>query len=84
MCGQHTCQVAGHPRGGGGGGSPLFTPLEGGDFVNSKFAIYFHQLGRLITIKLMIKPLFIFNQQYSITCLNRNLTNPDTCLNRLC
>ena len=56
----HTCQTAGLPR----GGTPPFTPLEGrGDFVNSQFASYFHHIGRFMTIKSLIKPLFIFNQQ---------------------
>ena len=35
----------------GWGGISPFTPLEGGDLVNPKFATYFHQLGQLITIK---------------------------------
>ena len=53
-------------KGGGGGereSPPPFTPLKGEDFVNSKIASYFHQLGRFIAIKMLIKPLFIFNQQ---------------------
>ena len=32
--------------------------------MNPKFATYFHQSGQLITIKMLIKPLFIFNEQY--------------------
>ena len=55
----HTCQTAGLPR---GGGTPPFTALEGGDFGNSQFASHFHHIGRFMTIKRLIKPLFIFNQ----------------------
>ena len=51
----------------GGGGTPPFTPLDGGgggvEFVNSQFASYFHHIGRFMTIKRLTKPLFIFNQQ---------------------
>ena len=54
----HTCQTAGLPR----GDSP-FHSSRGGDFVNSQFASYFHHIGRLMAIKRLIKPLFIFNQQ---------------------
>ena len=44
------------------GNSP-FHSSWGGDFVNSQFALYFHHIGRFMTIKRLIKPLFIFNQQ---------------------
>ena len=37
-----------------------------------------------INKKLYITEKSAQNWQYSLTCLNRNLTNPDTCLNRLC
>ena len=35
----------------------------GGDFVHFQFASYVHHIGRFMTIKRLIKPLFIFNQQ---------------------
>ena len=55
----HTCQTAGLPR---GGGLPL-SLLSVGDFVNSQFASYFHHIGRFMTMKRLIKPSFIFDQQ---------------------
>ena len=45
-----------------GGNSP-FHSSRGGDFVNPQFASYFH-ISRFMTIERLIKPLFIFNQQY--------------------
>ena len=47
-----------------------FTPLMGGDFVNSKFATYFHHLDRLITVKMLIKPLFNLQSTIIIVCDN--------------
>ena len=55
----HTCRTAGLLR-----GNPPFHSSIGGDFVNSQFASYFHHIARFMTIKRLIKPLFIFNQQY--------------------
>ena len=55
----HTCQVAWLPE---GGESFSFTTLKG-DFKNSKVASYFYHLGRPITKTMLIKTLFIFNQQ---------------------
>ena len=46
-----------------GGGSPPFTPFNGGDFENTKIASYFHNLGQLINITMFIKPKIIINQR---------------------
>ena len=45
-----------------GGNLIPITTLEG-DFKNSKLALYFYHLGRPITKTMLIKTLFIFNQQ---------------------
>ena len=42
------------------------SPRGGGDFEKTIFDTYFHHLGRLSTIKILVKPLLIFNQQSSL------------------
>ena len=54
----HTYQVHRLP----GGGFPL-SLLKTGDFKNSKFPTHFHHLGQLITIKMLMKLLLIFNHE---------------------